>query len=327
MPDIPPLRISTTEGDFNQIPVFEIEASGAIITKLSPIKVRLAFTGATANTSAIVYAATGNKYVVMDLAGDLTSEHRLVQSGNSISIVTAAGLVTINATTSDITGKQDSVTFPLIIGSGGTGLSLAGSATALLGVNSSDSIGDWYYLRASDNITITRVGTHLLISATTNAGGGSGTVNAGSAGNIAYYPSAGTTVDDLLVGSATTILGVNSSGASHDYYLILASDNATIVKSGTAIYVSATTNAGGGSGTVNTGSANYLAYYPSAGTTVDDAPISVTTGSEIAPLNINILTSAAANSANGDIWFQSSSNIMYIFVRSNNSNYFVAMNT
>lgn len=71
--------------------------------------------------SSIVYAATGNSYIVTDLAGDLTGEFRLVQSGNSITITTAAGLITINASTGDLSVKQNSVAFPLIVGSGGTG--------------------------------------------------------------------------------------------------------------------------------------------------------------------------------------------------------------
>ena len=46
-----------------------------------------------------VYAATGNTYVVLDLAPDLTNEFRLVQSGNSVTISTADNLIIINAVT------------------------------------------------------------------------------------------------------------------------------------------------------------------------------------------------------------------------------------
>lgn len=61
--------------------------------------------------------------------------------------------------------------------------------------------------------------------------------------------------DHLVTGSAHTVIGVNSSGASLNYYLLLASNNATVTKVGTAIYISANTGTGsGGSGasTANT---------------------------------------------------------------------------
>ena len=46
-----------------------------------------------------------------------------------------------------------------------------------------------------------------------------------------------------------------------------------------------------------------------------------------AGVNATILTSNAANLSSGDSWFQSSSNVMYLFVRSATFNYYVAMNT
>ena len=44
-------------------------------------------------------------------------------------------------------------------------------------------------------------------------------------------------------------------------------------------------------------------------------------------INSKILTSNAVSLTNGDTWFQSSSNIMYLFVRSGAFNYYVSMNT
>ncbi len=52
-------------------------------------------------SSGEVYAATGNSYIVTDLASDLTNEFRLVQSGNSVTINTAGNLVIINAVTNE----------------------------------------------------------------------------------------------------------------------------------------------------------------------------------------------------------------------------------
>lgn len=44
-------------------------------------------------------------------------------------------------------------------------------------------------------------------------------------------------------------------------------------------------------------------------------------------LTTTLLTSAATAITNGSVWFQTSSNVMYLFVRSGSFNYFVAMNT
>lgn len=54
--------------------------------------------------------------------------------------------------------------------------------------------------------------------------------------------------------------------------LIIEGTNVTITGSGTSVdpYVINATPGGGGSGTVNSGAANRLAYYPASGTTVDD---------------------------------------------------------
>lgn len=188
----------------------------------------------TANTATpIIYAATGNDYVVMNLAADLTNEFRLVQSGNSITVTTASGLVTINATTA----------------------------------------------------------TPIVYSATGNT-----------------Y---------IVTDFATDLTG--------EFRLVQSGNSITISTANNLIVINAVTGGGSGSGTVNTGSANYLAYYPSAGTTVDDVAISVSTGGGIAPFNVAILTSPAASLTSGDFWFQSSSNVVYLSFRSSNTTFSVAM--
>lgn len=318
------------------------------------------FISATTNAggSGVVYAATGNKYVVMDLAGDLTGEFRLVQSGNSISITTATGLITINAVTGNLSTKQDTITYPLGINSGGTGLSSVLSATNLIGFNSSDTTKmDSYRLVGSDNVTIVRVGTGYFFSANTGTGA--------STSGIIYAPTGGFYVawsaDNLLASekvltasnnitittdataiyiSANTGAGGSGSGAStantyvvtdftsdlsSEFRLVQSGNSITINTAGNLIIINAVT--GGGSGTIQTGSAHHLAFYPSAGTTVSGSLIRINTGSGVASFNLSILTSAAASSANGDVWFQSSSNKVYLFTRSNNANYFVVMNT
>jgi len=401
MSGIPPLKISTTDGSFAQIPVFELELSGGTLQKLSPSKVRLLIGGAQGPSgppgASVVYAPTGGPYVTFATDAGLSNEHVLTASDN-ITITTSATAVLISATTSNISGKQDSITFPLSIGSGGTGRSTTGNYATILG----NSAGfQFFAIQASDNITITNAGTSILISATTNAGGGSGASTAGNyvvfssdtglsnekvltagssvnittdataiyinaltnaAGGVVYAPTGGFyityTADTLLAsekvlaaGSSVTITTdstsifinalTNAAGGvvyapTGGNYIAFAADsnlsnekvlqasNATIsiVTDSTGFYISANTGAGSGSGTVNTGSATYLAYYPASGTTVDDTTISVSTGSGIAPFNVSILTSGIASPSSGDFWTQSSSNQILIGVRSNNSNYF-----
>jgi len=351
MSGIPPLRITNTDGTFNHIPVFELELSGGVLTKLSPTKVQLAIAGAmgpsgpsgtitigsgiggaasagyvlyvsgatlgqinsgwfvdssrTISTvypisgggnlgvnrsfaidtaflvnsgriisttyplsgggnlsadrtffiltgalgqilttsggvtgdiawvnssagSSVVYAATGNAYIVTDLAGDLTGEFRLVQSGNSITVTTAAGLITINATTGDLSGKQNTITYPLGINSGGTGLSSVLSATNLIGFSSSDITKlDSYRLAASDNMTIIRVGTAYLFSATTGAGG------SGSGASTAN----------------TYVVTDFSTDLSSEFRLVQSGNSITINTAGNLIIINAVTNAAAGGGT------------------------------------------------------------------------------
>lgn len=63
---------------------------------------------------------------------------------------------------------------------------------------------------------------------------------------------------------------------------------------------------GSGSGTVNTGSAGYLAYYPAASAAVSPSAISTSTGSGVAPLNFQALTTQIAASVTGDFWILNS---------------------
>ena len=44
-------------------------------------------------------------------------------------------------------------------------------------------------------------------------------------------------------------------------------------------------------------------------------------------LNVRMLTHNAVGPADGDVWFQVSSNAMYLAIRSNNANYYVQMNS
>lgn len=204
-------------------------------------------------------------------------------------------------------------TFPLA-GGGNLGADLtvtvntaffANSASFFVAWSSDPLLSNEKILTAGSSVTITTDSTAIYINAITNASASSG----GLAGTGFYY----------LVGS-------NASGLPSSKVLA-AGSSVTIVTDSTSIYINATTSSGGGSGTINSGSANYLAYYPSSGTTIDDAPISVSTGSGIAPFNVAILTTTAASATNGDFWFQLSSNKIYLACMSATSIYYIALAT
>ena len=97
--NLPPLRIREADGSPNVIPVFDVILSNNLTLQNNGggIVTISATTGA--GGSSVIYAATGNTYIVTDLASDLTNEFRLVQSGNSITISTAGNLIIINAST------------------------------------------------------------------------------------------------------------------------------------------------------------------------------------------------------------------------------------
>ncbi len=198
----------------------------------------------------------GSAHTILGVnSSEASLSYYAILGSNNVSVVKSGTSIIVSALTANISGKQDSISFPLIVGSGGSGLQTAGSGTRLIGMDTSGGVNDYYLLLGSNNASVTRSGTAYYISATTNPGGGAGSVSSGTIGRIAYYPQTGTNVDDLTIGSAHTILGVNSSEASYTHYLLLASDNASIIKSGTGIFFSAVTApsvGGNGASTANT---------------------------------------------------------------------------
>jgi hypothetical protein len=111
---------SVTSGALGQMLITSQNALGGV-----------AWVNTLGGASGAVYAATGNSYVVTDLASDLTNEFRLVQSGNSTTVNTAGNLIIINAVTSPAVAA-------------GTGLALTGS-TFTVNTNIRDrSVGIFY---------------------------------------------------------------------------------------------------------------------------------------------------------------------------------------
>ena len=108
----------------------------------------------------------------------------------------------------------------------------------------------------------------------------------------------------VSAGSAYAIAGVNSSGGTNQYIYLRASDNATIVTSGTGIFISATTNAPGTTTqvvkfplalqTVEINSSNAFWNASSGGTFMDESYVTfidsgrgIATWWGIVPFNVN----------------------------------------
>ena len=233
MPGIPPLKISTTDNSFTQIPVFELELSGGTLTKLSPTKVRLQIGGSQGPSgppgASTVYAPTGGEYITFVANNTLTAEKVLTASDN-ITVTTDASTFWIAANTSDISGKQDSVSFPLNIGSGGTGKSTTGAYATLLGI--SNGAYEPFSIIASNNIVVRSDATNIYLEAQTSS----------AAAGVTYAPTGGF----YAVFSAQDVLTSEK--------VITASNNITITTDGSSIYFSANTNASSGTaGLVGTG--------------------------------------------------------------------------
>ena len=85
-------------------------------------------------------------------------------------------------------------------------------------------------------------------------------------------------------------------------------NNVTISTNATSIIIAAVTG-GAGTGTVNAGSAGFIAYYPSDGTAVSPSTISTSTGSGVASVNFQALTTQIAAAVTGDFWVLNSAGL------------------
>ena len=161
IPPLPPLRIKESDGSPNVIPVFQITLSnGLTLTNEGGGKVKIDGSGSQgpAGPAGTVTLGSG-------ITGGATDGFLLmVSNGATLGQVTSGAF-------------QRAIPFPVIVTSGGSGLSAAGSGTMLVGMNSSGVVYDYYLLKASDNMTIVRNGSSYLFSATTGA---SGTVDTSS---------------------------------------------------------------------------------------------------------------------------------------------------
>ena len=100
--------------------------------------------------------------------GNLSADRTITiatASATSAGAVTSADWITFNA-------KQSTITWPLITGSGGTGLNFVGSGGMILGVSTGGTALEYKVLAAGNNITITHAGSTMTFAAETGGGAG-----------------------------------------------------------------------------------------------------------------------------------------------------------
>lgn len=120
----------------------------------------------------------------------------------------------------------------------------------------------------------------------TAGGGGSGTVNSGSIGQLAIY-TASTAVSGFA-SSSSVIYSDGSGNASSLSYSSSANLYLRVNPSGTGLIWDSA--GGGGSGTVNNGQQYGVAYYPNTGTAVDDITPPTTNGGYFLHSNVTAST-------------------------------------
>ena len=160
--------------------------------------------GATYGISA--ETATGGVNLRLTGSNSTTDDVKLAAGSNVTLTRTDANTITIASTaTSGATYGISAETT-----TGGVNLRLTGS----------DLTTDDVKLAAGSNVTLTRTDANTITIAAAGGGAGSGTVNTGLANKLAYYPSAGTTVDDISSiewNSGTTTLTVTGTVAADNF--------------------------------------------------------------------------------------------------------------
>lgn len=194
-------------------------------------------TGGSGSGSSVVYAPTGGPYVLYSANAALPAG-RIIAGSDNITIVSSGTSILISANT-------------------GTG---SGGSTSTAGlVQSSLLISTIYPLSGGGDLSVNRshsVDTLFLVNTgrqITGAGGLTGGGNFSTDRTISLTVPVATSLGGIgrtTIGSATTLLGVNSDGLTLSYYPLIASNNAIVNIIGSAWYISAITNAGGGSSVV-----------------------------------------------------------------------------
>lgn len=160
---------------------------------------------------------------------------------------------------------------------------LAGTGPLYILQSGNSTLPNSKVITAGSSVTLTTDATSVYITAITNTFAGSG----GLAGTGSFFVSY-----------------IADSRLSNER-ILTAGTNVTVRTDSTSIYIDAST----GAGTINQGSAGFLAFYPANGNTIDDSFISTTTGAGLAALNFQALTSQIVSPNTGDFWVLNSAGL------------------
>lgn len=215
------------------------------------------FDGSAARTFAVdaTDANTANKIVARDANGDFSA--RIITSalnGNAATVTDGVYTTGSYSNPSWITALAGSKITGNISGNAGTATALA-TARTINGV-SFDGTANITVTAAAGTLTGSTLASGVTASSLTSVG----------------------TLTSLAVSGTTSLRGVTYTWPLADgtSSYVLSTDGA-----GQLAWVAQSGGGGGGSGTVNSGTTGYFAYYPSTGTVVDDQTVLYTDGTNL----------------------------------------------
>ena len=113
---LPPLTVRDQDGNPVVIPTYVLEFSGATITRIGPTSVRVMVdSGASGSPSSVIYAQTGDTFLVYSASTSLTNE-RVIAASDNITIVSSGTSFLISANTgSGAGGGTQVISIPMAL--------------------------------------------------------------------------------------------------------------------------------------------------------------------------------------------------------------------
>src|SRR3990167_1281996 len=112
---LPPLTVRDQDGNPVIIPTYIIEFSGATITRIGPTSVRVMVDSGGGSSSSVVYAQTGDTFLVYQASTGLSAE-RVIAASDNITIVSSGTSFLISANTgSGAGGGTQIISIPMAL--------------------------------------------------------------------------------------------------------------------------------------------------------------------------------------------------------------------
>src|SRR3990167_2075813 len=112
---LPPLTVRDQDGNPVVIPTYVLEFSGATITRIGPTSVRVMVdSGASGSPSSVIYAQTGDTFLVYSASTSLTNE-RVIAASDNITIVSSGTSFLISAITNGGGGGTQVISIPMAL--------------------------------------------------------------------------------------------------------------------------------------------------------------------------------------------------------------------